>query len=39
MANWRGDDAFILGLDDSDSDKAKFFIGNYTSSKKMILMK
>ena len=33
MANWRGEDCFILGLDDSDSDKAKFFIGDYSSTK------
>jgi len=33
MPNWRGDGCFILGLDDSDSDKAKFFIGNYTANK------
>ena len=34
LANWRGGDAsggaIILGLDDSDSNKAKFFVGNYS---------
>ena len=30
MTNWRGD-GVIIGLDDSDSDRAKLFIGNYTN--------
>jgi len=34
--NWRGGDAsggaLIYGLDDSDSDKAKFFVGNYSTN-------
>lgn len=32
MTNWRGDGAVIIGLDDSDSDRAKLFIGNYTNA-------
>jgi len=36
LTNWRGGDgsggAIILGLDDSDSDKGKFFAGNYSTS-------
>ena len=35
LANWRGGDAsggaIILGLDDSDSNKGKFFVGNYST--------
>jgi len=34
FTNWRGgltSGAIMLGLDDSDSDKAKFFVGNYSS--------
>ena len=34
LTNWRGGDAsggaIILGLDDSDSNKGKFFVGNYS---------
>lgn len=32
-ANWTADKGFILGLDDSDSDKAKFFIGDHANNK------
>ena len=36
LANWRGGDAnggaIILGLDDSDDDKGKFFAGNYSTT-------
>jgi len=36
IANWRGGDgtggAIILGIDDSDSDKGKFFAGNYSTN-------
>jgi len=39
LTNWRGGDAsggaVILGLDDSDSNKGKFFAGNYSTSKYM----
>ena len=35
--NWQGGDgsggAFLMGLDDSDSDKAKFFVGNISTNK------
>lgn len=37
FANWRGGDgtggAIMLGLDDSDSNKGKFFAGNYSTGK------
>ena len=39
LAAWQGGNAtggaFLLGLDDSDSDKAKFFIGNHSTNEYM----
>ena len=32
-ANWTADKGFILGLDDSDNDLAKFFIGDHANNK------
>jgi len=35
VANWTADKGFILGIDDSDSDLAKFFVGDHANFKYM----